>query len=348
MPTNEPDQINVSFVHGFHESCAERDHGPRPALWTIQGERECTHRYVFPIEPRDFDALPYAIAGEGPLTTRPVEKLPRFGLTGLVRVGDHLFAGAWNGIYKLDADSKQVLSFLTNRYTCCIHRFHADDEQIIFVLPLMDLVVIMDHAGRTIDCFTIDRSLNVVHGPPAGHTDWRFVTKPWPGSTGVFHFNSVQRIGDELYLLSRNLGAFVVVGPGADRAALRTMNYWTPTCVHDGDFVDGRFYLTSIDGKILIASPPPAFDEGTFRYDLQVRSLRLDEVEKNWCRGMAVTDEHLYTTIDGRYGTDLSFGLLQLDREGRILSERRFQWANVGEEAEIRYVTGFDIVTAAS
>jgi hypothetical protein len=338
-------EICVSFVHGFHDHVPADDRRPRPALWTISAAGERTLDYCFPFQPVDFDRLPYAVVGERPPSGAAAGgRLPRYGFTGLARTKAHLLAGSWNGIYRLDADTKRVDRFITNRCTCYIHRFYADDEHIIFVMPFRDLVVIMDHEGAIVDRFTVDRRLELSRDLPDPDVDWRFVTKPWPGSTGVFHFNSVQKIGDQLYLLSRNLGAFVVIDPGARRASLRTLNYWTPTCVHDGDFRDGRFYLSSIDGKILIAGQPPDYDPSVFQYDLQVECVRLDAAEKNWCRGMAVTDDFLYTTVDGRYDTDLSFGLLRVGRDGAILDQRRFRWGNVGDEKDIRYVTGFDIL----
>lgn len=48
--------------------------------------------------------------------------------------------------------------------------------------------------------------------------------------------------------------------------------------------------------------------------------------------------------IDGRYDGDLSFSLLQLDRDCNLLDQRRFRWSNIGNEDDIRYVAGFDIV----
>ncbi len=337
-------EICVSFVHGFHDEIAVDHQAEHPALWSISGNAEQTHRVRFPITPSDFDELPYPVLGEMPRTTRQLQRRPRFGFTGLVRVNDKLLAGSWNGIFALDAQSKRVENFITNRYSCYIHRFCADEQRIIFAMPLMDMVVIIDHQGNVIDRFTIDQTLRISRVNIDDDIDWRFADKPWSGPTGLFHINSVQTIGQDIYLTSRNLGALIVVRPGDDHASLRTLNYRTPTCVHDGDYVDGKFYLTSIDGKILIASQPKGFDSTRFRYDLQVDCVRLDEVQKNWCRGIEVTDEFIYTTIDGRYDSDLSFGLLQLDRDCNLLDQRRFRWSNIGSTNDIRYVTGFDIV----
>ena len=176
--------------------------------------------------------------------------------------------------------------------------------------------------------------------------DWRFVSKLWSGSTGYFHFNHVQKIKDELYLTSRNLGAFVVVNLKTRQCYIRTLNYNTPTCVHDGNRYNGKFYFTSIDGKILVASEPPTeFDKSLYHLDLRSETIRLDSVEKNWCRGLEVTPHAIYTTIDGRYGTDLSFSLLALNHEFVHSWSRKLHWSSIGSEKDLRYVTGFDIET---
>ena len=122
------------------------------------------------------------------------------------------------------------------------------------------------------------------------------------------------------------------------------MNHKTPVCLHDGDYVDGKYYFTSIDGKVLVAQKAPEHDTEKFSYDLIVDCHRLGEVENNWCRGIAVTADDLYVTIDGRYGSDLSFKLLRLSKDYEIRDIRKFEWSNVGDPSMIRYVTGFDLV----
>ena len=86
--------VSVSFVHGFHDTVTPTDEKPAPALREITGDREETYRYVFPVNPGDFGDLPYPIVGEYPLTGREVERRPRYGFTGLERVGDHLHAAS--------------------------------------------------------------------------------------------------------------------------------------------------------------------------------------------------------------------------------------------------------------
>ncbi|MGQ9648503.1 MAG: hypothetical protein ACUVXJ_00140 [Phycisphaerae bacterium] len=50
----------------------------------------------------------------------------------------------------------------------------------------------------------------------------------------------------------------------------------------------------------------------------------------------------MYVTVDGRYGADLSFSVLELDKQCNILDERKFQWSAIGDTSKIRFVTGFD------
>lgn len=332
----------VSFVHGFHNPADAANDKPVPALWEIRSDGERVHSYVFPFDGEDFRKLPYPVFGELPAGQPVLEKRARFGFTGLARVGDKLFAGSWNGIYQIDMASKQVSRFISNRYSCYMHRIYADDQHIILAMPFKDMVVIMDHDGRIEDHFWIDRSLRVVRN---GHdsVDWRFMNKPWSGSTGFYHLNHVQKLDGKILLTSRNLGALIVADPRLDRCELRTLNYHTTSCIHDGDYVDGRYWFTSIDGKVIVAHEPPEHDAGLFNYDLQVEHFRLGEKERNWCRGIAITDDRVYVTVDGRYGADLSFSVLELDKQCNILDERKFQWSAIGDTSKIRFVTGFDI-----
>ena len=56
-----------------------------------------------------------------------------------------------------------------------------------------------------------------------------------------------------------------------------------------------------------------------FSRDLVCELIRLEETdyghEPNWCRGITF-DDKIFVTIDGRYGSDLSFGLLGINRTG--------------------------------
>ena len=67
--------------------------------------------------------------------------------------------------------------------------------------------------------------------------------------------------------------------------------------------------------------------------------------EPNWCRGIAVSEGKIYVTIDGRYDSDLSFGVLEIDEKTHKTRQiARLRWDEVGNEDEIRYVTGFDLI----
>ena len=95
-------------------------------------------------------------------------------------------------------------------------------------------------------------------------------------------------------------------------------------------------------------NPREAIDQiHLYTRDLVSCEIRLSQTEfgrePNWCRGIDCDGPIIYVTIDGRYGSDLSFGLLALDAEGRVHGEHRLRWAAVGDETRIRYVTGFDV-----
>lgn len=85
-----------------------------------------------------------------------------------------------------------------------------------------------------------------------------------------------------------------------------------------------------------------------FNRDMACELIRLKETEfgrePNWCRGIACHDDVMYVTVDGRYDTDLSFGLLGLKRDGKKVLESRLQWKDIGPCDELRFVTGFDVV----
>ena len=91
---------------------------------------------------------------------------------------------------------------------------------------------------------------------------------------------------------------------------------------------NNEYYFTSIDGKIIIASDPKSqnltqekkLNIDKFSRDLVCELIRLEETdygrEPNWCRGITCFDDKIFVTIDGRYGSDLSFGLLGINRTG--------------------------------
>jgi len=352
--------IAVSFVHGYSDLDYEPNRESLPALWIMSPEGEKVYNFPFPRNVSDFETYKELLSGPSPMTSaKDFKKLPRFGLTGLSQNKTHLFAGSWNGVYQIRKSDYGLERIITNNLMNDLHGIYADDQQIITVLTGKDAVVISDFEGNVIDCFTVANDLSIHRDDRLGQIDWRFLSKQFRGATGLWHFNFVQRFDDEIWLTSRNTGAFVVVNLTTNKAYLRMMNQKTPVLLHDGvRHDDGLFYFTSIDGKILIASEalskvynPREEFEGVelFTRDLVCELIRLEDTElgrePNWCRGIACHNETMFVTIDGRYDTDLSFGVIGLDRKGKLLKQSRLKWADVGSEKDLRYVTGFDLVT---
>lgn len=340
------DHVFVSFVHGFHErSQPPAPNTPVPALWELQPDgQQANYTYQFPQDGTDFATLPYPFVGEPAKPQQKLEKAHRFGFSGLRYWQGDLYAASWNGIYRIDATTKAVKAFISNRFTAYLHKIAVTADAIYIAMPFTDSIAIVGHDGTLMDAFRIDRRLQVTddRNQPI---DWRFQTKPWSGSSGYFHFNNVQKIDDKLYITTRNLSAFIVVDLNNYDCYLRPINHKTTVCLHDGDYYQGSYYFTSIDGKIIVATEPEQPDDtSAFHYDLRLETIeRLGDTPNNWCRGIAVTDDRIYVTIDGRYGSDLSFGLLELDRQYNLITQERFHWSAIGPVDQIRYVTGFDL-----
>jgi hypothetical protein len=278
-------------------------------------------------------------------------------LTGLAETSDHILAGSWNGVYRIRKSDLKLEGIVSNRLMNDMHGIWADENCIVTVLTGKDTVVISDHNGEIIEHFTVKNDLTVVTDEALGIVDWRFLTKQFRGATGLWHFNYVQRFGDEIWLTSRNLGAFIVVHLTTRKAHIRAINQKTVVLLHDGLKHKDEYYFTSIDGKILIAAEAASAsfevrevsdNIDLFNRDLVCELIRLDETdfgrEPNWCRGIACKDDVIYVTVDGRYGSDLSFGLLGLKRNGEKVLERRLSWGDVGAQDDLKYVTGFDLL----
>jgi hypothetical protein len=354
--------LYVSFVHGYEGEVSPEDNREqiRPALWRIsENGQQNIYSYPFPRNKTDFQVVEPLLVGEPPLESAEdfEKKLPRFGLMGMEQFDNKFYAGAYNGIYEIDKSDLSLKRFISHRLMMDLHGVHADEKGLIHILTSKDTVVLTDYNGEITDYFEIDRELNVFKDDSILDTDWRFISKLYRGSCGNFHFNNVQRIGNKIWLTSRSMNCFIVVDMESKKASLKVMNLSTPSLLHDGVIVDDKFYFTSIDGKILIAEDSEGTEETCqektdymhlYNRDLVARLIRLDETElgrePNWCRGIAVKGDKIYTTIDGRYGSDLSFGLLSITHQEEIIDHIRLNWSQIGDESKIRYVTGFDII----
>lgn len=356
------DTIFVSFVHGYNDVNLEIAGPEYPSLWIVDDQGSRVLDYPMPRNVSDFrDVHRGLIAGELPGADTPdFHRIPRFGFRGLSLVGDRLYAGTWNSVFELELPDCRLKRIVSNRMMSDLHGIWADHNEIITVLTGKDTVVISDHDGRIKTHFTVGRDLAVATDPRIEDVDWRFVTKQFNGPCGNWHFNYVQKIGNEIWLTSRNAGAFVAVDLSTRTAQMRTISHHTPVLLHDGwRDENGVFYLTSIDGKIIIARSAEEHgirqgkeldDASLFSRDLVAELIRLNETEfgrePTWCRGIARSGDTIYVTVDGRYGEDLSFGLLGVESSGKLVSEHRLHWKDIGDESLIRYVTGFDIQVA--
>ena len=352
-------RLAVSFVHGYENLDLTLEGENLPALWVydLLSGHDQVFRYPFPRNPDDFRLHSKLIAGEEPLPgAGNFRSLPRFGLTGLAGHGGMLYAGSWNGVYEIDAETLALQRIVSNPLMNDLHGIYADEEGIWGVLTCQDTVFLVGYDGGIKKTWTIAGDLSVA--PYSGEeVDWRFVSKQFRGSCGLFHFNNILRRGNMIWLTSRSCNALVVLDLQNDSAKLRLMNLCTPTLLHDGRHVNDKIYFTSIDGKIIIAEEDSDSGKGLrelapqqklYRRDLASTVLRLEETEfgrePNWCRGFERMEDVNYVTVDGRYGTDLSFGLVGVRDNGELTLERRLRWSDVGDERELRYVTGFNIL----
>jgi len=351
------DSVFVTFVHGYEDLDFEIDRDDLPALWRVNGAGTETFRYPFPRNIADFHDAGSLIAGAMPKAdAEEFKRLPRFGFTGAALCGDYLYAGSWNGVYRIRRSDAHLDRIISNPMMSDLHGIWVGEDLVLTVLTGKDAVVLSDFDGQVIDHFCIGRDLEIYRDPTLNDVDWRFVSKQFRGATGFWHFNYIQMLGEEIWLTSRNAGCFLVIDPIAGRAELRLINHKTPVLLHDGRCIDGRFFFTSIDGKLIItepaeqarANPREAVDRiHLYNRDMVSEVVRLADTElgrePNWCRGVDCAGQRIYLTIDGRYDSDLSFGLIALEESGHLVSQHRLNWSDVGDETRIRYVTGFDV-----
>lgn len=353
--------IIVSFVHLYKDLDLQISEETLPALWVHSATDAKVHNYPFPCNISDFHKHSDLIVGEMPLPgSSDFKRLPRFGFTGLSQTNSHIYAGSWNAVYQIRKSDFALEAIITNSLMNDMHGIHVDNQFIVTALTGKDAIVFSDFDGRIVDHFTVGRDLSIYKDESIDAIDWRFISKQFRGATGIWHFNYIQRFGDELWLTSRNINAFIVVNTKTRKAHVRSINHKSPVLLHDGRRHNGAFYFTSIDGKIIIAAeaetadfnPREDFDGiQNFSRDLVCKLLRLSETEfgrePNWCRGLAVNGEAMYTTVDGRYDEDLSFGLLGITPEGKKVLERRLRWDTIGDPGKLRAVTGFDVLISS-
>ncbi len=348
-------RIITSFVHGYSNDKHSLSGNSLPCLAVFEDGKSKINDFENPRNISEFRNCSMPIMGEPPLqSAKDFDTLPRFGMTGLTLAKDHVFAGGWNGVYKLDKTTLKCEGFVTHRLMNDLHGITYYDGKLITILTGKDTVVLTDDHGDILEYYTIHADLSIVkNDEKLMEYDWRFLSKQFRGATGIFHFNYVQIIDDKIWLTARNLGCFIVLNLKTQTCELRTINQKTTVLLHDGAIHDGFFYFTSIDGKIIIASnkeetnPREKIDDiSLFNRDLSSRIIRIADTglgyEPNWCRGIDVKDEKIVCTIDGFYGTDLAFKVAEFENE-TFKRLHRVSWSDIGDVAGLKFVTGFDV-----
>jgi len=330
--------IITSFVCGFSDT-ANIGHVPIPALWHVRGRESHVYSYPFPRNTSDFHGLP--IKGEMPGKEEPFKDRPRFGLTGLCKLGDYIFAGSWNGVYKIAKDFT-LESIISNHLISDPHGIYCDNDFIYTCLTCKDALIISDHEGRIVDRFSVGKDLKLYIDDSLDRYDWRFISKQYRGGKGFFHFNYIQKHGDEILLTSRNLGSLVVIDIKSRSCHLEPINLASQTLLHDGVKINDKYYFTSVDGQIIIAEN---IDGGLYNRGLCADYIRLRR-KPNWCRGIAIKGDVALTAVDGKYGSNLAFGIHAVSLSGKYIGEIRFSYdySKIGIKQKPLYLTGFDIV----
>lgn len=330
----KPDfKIVVSFVHGYKEDIKE---SRLPALWCIENGSKF-YSYPFPRLAEDFSNT--LLIGQAPKSYKRFKIQARFGLTGLASMGDFIYAGSWNGVYKIHKKTFELYNIISNSLMCDLHGIYCDEDYIYTCLTCKDTLVISDYGGRIVETMSIGKDLRVFYDKTLFQHDWRFISKQLRGSVGFYHFNYIQKFGNEIYLTSRNLGGFIVLDIKKRTARFQPISFSSPTLIHDGVKVNDKYYFTSTNSKVLIAEER---DSSLYNSSLKVTEIPLGR-RLNWCRGLAVKGDLILVTVDGRYHTDLPLAVRVLSK-GRILGDIRFNPKRAGIRHETIYQTGFDIL----
>ena len=321
----------------------------------------------------DFDevAKTCKYIGEMPLS-KAVERfgsrLPRYGTTGLTRISCKEFiAATWNGFYVLreEINKAAIESFISNRFINDPHGIDYKDGMIYSVSTSFEgLIITNKSSGLAHKVIQIKRDLEVLNiREKYGDYDWRFIGKQKRGASGYWHFNNVRvdRDSNKVYLTSRNANCLVEVDIETEKAQLRMVNWDTPVMLHDGEIsTDDNILFTSVDGKILICNSPDRIntdlkhreEEGIhslMNRDLVNQSIRIGKIlnrEINWCRGIADSREHYFTTIDGRYDQNKSyFEVIAINKKTKNISGSvQISYDLLPFSSEIRAMTGFSII----
>ena len=350
-------KILVSFIHGYRNLKQNNQNKLRPCLLKIENNTRSVYSYPFPRSPKEFDQNEIVV-GKRPLkNSLEFKKMPRYGLMGLAQDANHYYAGSWNGVYQLNKKDLSLKKIISHQLMSDLHGISINKGKLLHMIIGLDTVVMTDLSGNIIDFFSIDKNLKIKRDKSILKVDWRFITKQHRGSTGFFHFNHIQVINKKIWITSRNLNCFIMVDLLKNKATLRTMNFSSVALIHDGYHYKDQIYLTSIDGKIIIADKTQKSSEinrtgpnkKLFNRDLIAQMIDINhniiKGKSNWCRGIKVTKDRIFITIDGRYDSKLRFSLLEIDKYSlKLIHRSDYSWSKLDKKEKLRYVTGFDIL----
>ena len=344
----------VSFVHGYRKNFKKFRDIKYPCLASYKNKIITTYSYELLQTPDDFKKK--KIKGTKPLkNAKNFKKKNRFGFTGLAQDKNYLYAASFNSIYQINKNDFSVKNIITNQLMSDIHGIDIYDNKIYHILTGLDTIVITKLNGKIEKYFSIDKSLNIKFTKSILKTDWRFVNKMFKGSTGYFHFNYIKVVKKKIWITSRNLNSFIVVDIEKQKAELRTMNLYTTALIHDGLHYKNKIYLTSVNGKLILADQSKKktqinrfdFKKNIYNRDLIVDIIDLDKKLKkktNWCRGLDVKKNKICVGINGRYDEKIEFSILIIKKSNLNIEEKfdfNHKKLNLNKKIKLKYITPF-------
>ena len=137
----------TSFCHGYLDKSLSLPGTKIPCIVKLDEHNLSVQEIInldFPRIQEDFKLLKLPIVGFQPLPGSELDKkrLPRFGVMGLARSTDSLYAATWNGIYRLNLPNLDVTSFITNTMINDPHGIAVCGDDIYTVATSLDTVVI--------------------------------------------------------------------------------------------------------------------------------------------------------------------------------------------------------------
>lgn len=328
-----------------------------PCLWRITEKENKVYNYDLPMLPSEFKTLNHLIVGEMPdVNDEDVinnglfdYKKNRLGLTGIAKFNNNYYCGSWNSIIEIDANTFKQKKIITNKLIADTHGVFVYQNTIITILTGMDTIVFSNFEGKIIKYFRIYPDLKVKSDKSIEDIDWRFVSKKFRGASGYWHFNYVQMVNNKLFITSRNISSIIVLDTEKLKTEILSLNLSEPCLLHDGVYANKKFHFTSIDGKLVTAQNSDNFVVNNLKitraFEANIKKIKNTKYSKtpNWCRGISVKNNIKFVTIDGRYDTGLSMGILGLKDENDVIFYKKISKKLFKFPDRIISLTGFDV-----